>query len=76
MAVKIQLFGQLKQIAGTAELTTDAADTDELVKEMIIRFPKLENLPYLIAVNRNIVQGNTPITEGEELALLPPYSGG
>jgi sulfur-carrier protein len=76
MAVKILLFGQLKQIAGAAELTIDAADTDALVREMAIRFPKLENLPYLIAVNRNIVQGNIPIKAGEEVALLPPYSGG
>lgn len=76
MEVKIQLFGQIKQIAGAAELTTDAADTDELIKEMNTRYPSLENLPYLIAVNRNIIQANTPITAGEELALLPPYSGG
>ena len=76
MAVKIQLFGQLKQIAGAAELTTDAADTDELAREMIIRFPVLENLPYLIAVDRNVIQGNTSIKAGQELALLPPYSGG
>jgi sulfur-carrier protein len=76
MAVKIQIFGQLKQITGGAELTTDAEDTDELAREMIMRFPVLENLPYLIAVDRNIIQGNTPIRAGLELALLPPYSGG
>ncbi len=76
MAVKIQLFGQLKQITGAAELTTAAADTDGLVREMAIRFPELENLNYLIAVDRNIVQGNTIIKAGQELALLPPYSGG
>ena len=76
MAVKIQLFGQLKQITGASELTTDAADTDGLIREMAIRFPQLENLNYLIAVDRNIVQGNTIIKAGQELALLPPYSGG
>ena len=76
MAVKIQLFGQLKQIAGSPELTTEAADTDGLVKEMAARFPVLENLSYLIAVDRNIVQTNTAIKAGQELALLPPYSGG
>jgi molybdopterin converting factor small subunit len=76
MAVKIQLFGQLKQIAGAAELTIDATDTDELARKMTIRFPVLKNLPYLIAVDRNVIQGNTPITGSEELALLPPYSGG
>jgi molybdopterin converting factor small subunit len=76
MAVKIQLFGQIKQITGASELTTDAADTDGLMKEIAARFPLLENLTYLIAVDRNIVQANTAIKAGQELALLPPYSGG
>ena len=76
MAVKIQLFGQLKQITGESELFTNAADTEELTREMAIRYPGLENLTYLIAVDRNVVQVNTPIKTGQELALLPPYSGG
>jgi len=76
MAVKIQLYGQLKQITGASEIITDAADTDGLMKEVAARFPLLENLTCLIAVDRNIVQSNTTIKAGQELALLPPYSGG
>jgi len=76
MAVKIQLFGQLKQIAGSPEIFTDATDTDGLMKEVAARFPILQNLTYLIAVDRTIVQANTSIRAGQELALLPPYSGG
>lgn len=76
MAVKIQLYGQLKQIAGTSELLLDASDTDELMKLMIARYPSLEKLNCLVAVDRNIIQGNTAITDAQELALLPPYSGG
>ena len=76
MAVKIQLYGQLKQITGASELSTEAADTDALMKEIAARFPMTEKLNYLIAVDRNIVQVNTAIGAGQELALLPPYSGG
>ncbi len=76
MAVKIQLYGQLKQITGKTEIITDAADTDALMKEVAARYPLLENLTCLIAVDRNIVQTNTAIKAGQELALLPPYSGG
>jgi molybdopterin converting factor small subunit len=76
MAVKIQLFGQLKQITGAAEIITDATDTDALMREVAARFPPLENLICMIAVDRNIVQTNTAIKAGQELALLPPYSGG
>ena len=76
MAVKIQLYGQLKQMTGASELFTDATDTDELAREMGVRYPGIKNLNYLVAVDRNIVQTNTPIRAGQELALLPPYSGG
>jgi molybdopterin converting factor small subunit len=76
MAVKIQLYGQLKEITRESELFTEAKDTEGLIREMATRYPVLENLTYLIAVDRNIVQANTPIKAGQELALLPPYSGG
>ena len=76
MAVKIQLFGQLKQMAGVPELSLDVKDTDGLVKEMAARYPQMQDLTYLIAVDRAIVQTNTSIKAGQELALLPPYSGG
>jgi molybdopterin converting factor small subunit len=76
MAVNIQLFGQLKQITGESEIIADVTDTDGLIKEMASRFPMIKNLKYLIAVDRNIVQINTPVKAGQELALLPPYSGG
>ena len=76
MAVKIQLYGQLKQITGSSELTMEAVDTDGLIKEITSRFPLLETLTYLIAVDRNIVLSNTAIKTDQELALLPPYSGG
>ncbi len=76
MAIKIQLFGQLKQITGASELVADAIDTDGLTKEIAARFPSIEKLKYLIAIDRTIVQTNTPIKAEQELALLPPYSGG
>lgn len=76
MAVKIKLYGQVKQITGATELITEATDTDSMMKEIIARFPLLKNLNLLIAVDRDIVQTNTIIRAGQELALLPPYSGG
>ena len=76
MAVKIKLFGQLRQIMGSHELNTDVSDTDALVREINRRFPELEKLNYRIAVDKNIIETNTPIQAGQELALLPPYSGG
>ena len=66
----------LKQMAGAPAIMADVTDTDGLIKEMAVRFPKLENLTCLVAVDRLVVRSNTPIGEGQEIALLPPYSGG
>lgn len=77
MAVKLLLFGQMKELTGNAELIFgQVPDTDQLKKELISSFPQLEKLPFLIAVDKELIQTNTPITDGQELALLPPYSGG
>jgi molybdopterin converting factor small subunit len=76
MAIKIHLYGMLKQMAGAPAIMADATDTDGLIKEMAVRFPALENLTCLVAVDRLVIGSNTPIREGQEIALLPPYSGG
>jgi len=36
----------------------------------------LERLPVRMAVNRELVGEDTPLHAGDELALLPPVSGG
>jgi molybdopterin converting factor small subunit len=39
-------------------------------------YPQLENTECMIAVDRNIIQSNTPLQENTEVAVLPPFSGG
>jgi molybdopterin converting factor small subunit len=43
---------------------------------MNIRFPRLKEMPCLLAVDKHIIHSNTVLKEDQELALLPPYSGG
>jgi molybdopterin converting factor small subunit len=77
MAMKVHLFGQLKQITGSSTLELDEiSDTDQLIERMKLKYPLLENLTYLIAVDKTIVHSKTLLKQGQELALLPPYSGG
>ncbi len=77
MAVKVYLFGQLKELTGLSELMVDGiSDTDGLMKKMAGKFPKMKDIPCLIAVDREIIHSNVLLREGQELALLPPYSGG
>lgn len=77
MKVKVLIFGPLKDITQTATCeVTDVKDTNEMVERMNTTYPGLKKMKYLIAVEKEIVQGNTPLSDNFTIALLPPYSGG
>ena len=54
----------------------DVNDTNEMITKMNKLYPGLEKMKYLVAVEKEIVQGNTPLQDNFTVALLPPYSGG
>jgi molybdopterin synthase catalytic subunit len=81
MIVRIRLFAQLRERAGDAidaELDDGATVADalaELARDPLIA-DLLARLPVRMAVNRELVGEDTPLRSGDELALLPPVSGG
>lgn len=76
MSVEVLFFGKLVEIAGTSLIIEDAQTTDELLKHLQQVYPQLVNEKYIIALNKNMISGNTLLTTGCTVALLPPYSGG
>lgn len=77
MAVEVIVFGQLTDILGKNPITIeDVADTTELVAQLNQRYPALANAPYIIAVDKQIVKGNTVLEGNNTVALLPPFAGG
>ena len=77
MKVNVLIFGPLKDITGTHVCqVTDALNTDEMIIKLNTIYPDLVNKKYLIAVEKEIVQGNTALSDNFTVALLPPYSGG
>lgn len=73
----IKIFGQLVDIMGSNSFeVADINNTDELINDLQSKYPALKNSKYNIAVNRNIIQANTILKPGAEVALLPPFSGG
>jgi len=77
MPVQVIVFGQLQDIMGHHPVTIDeVADTSALVQQLNKRYPALVNAPYIIAVDKQIVNGNTPLTGNNTVALLPPFAGG
>jgi len=82
MKVQVRLFAMLREGAGreTVELrlppgATTADALDELAHRPVLG-ELLERMPARLAVNREIVATATPLEESDELALIPPVSGG
>lgn len=81
MLVTIRLFARLREIAGAAELQRELPDGataraawDALVQE----FPRLADYEATVscAVNEDYARMTTPLAAGDEVAFLPPVSGG
>ena len=81
MRVRVLFFGMLKDIVGK---TADAIDLPEgasvrdVLKKYESQIPRLkESLPSLaLAVNQQYAGPDTILKSDDEVALLPPVSGG
>ena len=76
MSQRIILFGKLADIAGSSVAVNDMTDTDSLVKALHKNYPALAQSKYIIAVDKQVIKGNTILKNDSVVALLPPFSGG
>ena len=76
MDVKVIMFGRLADIAGNPVSVSGVSDTDGLIKSLHKTYPSLANTKYVIAVDRQVVNENTILSNDSTVALLPPFSGG
>ena len=80
MQLKILAFGIAKDILGTQEykLETDQEATVKDLKQLLReRFPEFSRLASLaIAVNAEYAQEDRVLSDQDEIALIPPVSGG
>jgi len=70
-------FGKLSHLAlDGVDIPADVADSDALRRFLGKRWPELNAPGVLLAVNQTLVRGSVPISPGDEIAFLPPMSGG
>ena len=77
--LRILLFAGVAQRAGAREWCVDVAagtTVATLREDHARRHPWLRELPVALAVNRALAPPTTVLAAGDELALLPPVSGG
>lgn len=80
MKIEILAFGIAREICGGRLIEMDVRegiDTDELRLLLTESFPALSGLAQLsIAVNGEYVIGAVVLNPGDEIAIIPPVSGG
>ncbi len=81
MHVKVLFFGLLKDICGSAEARLElpaGATAGTVFEHYAEAFPKLRQMASSIVLARNheFATAAEPLSEGDEVALLPPVSGG
>jgi molybdopterin converting factor small subunit len=79
MKLEIKYYGVVAEITGkSSECYENKASiaTDRLEQYLFKKYPKLENVNFNLALNQQIVNEKTPLKEGDEIALLPPFAGG
>ena len=81
MRVTIRLFARLRDLAGSAELVRDVPDpaTVQTVWTTLVgEMPTLREYERTmsVAVNADYSKMSASVREGDEVAFLPPVSGG
>lgn len=80
MNLKIALFGIAREIVGqpTLEVSAPAGQSAQgLLQDLHARYPGLARLSSLaVAVNNEYAADDTLLQERDEIALIPPVSGG
>lgn len=81
MTVRILLFAGLRQLAGKSviELELPGAVTVETVRDALFHsYPELRTLVMSSrwAIHDEFISLQTAVTDGDELTIIPPVSGG
>jgi molybdopterin converting factor subunit 1 len=81
MDVKINYFAAIRDIIGTDETTLEipaGTTVESLVRILSDRYAGVRPwVPYIrVAINRTYADLDTEIRPGDEVAVIPPVSGG
>ena len=78
--VRVRLFAALRDAAGTSEVQLPAGPLDELLESLRNRFGRrfTDVLGYasVLVDGERPTDPSSPVRDGAEVALLPPFSGG
>ena len=79
--IKVKLFAILRERVGESEITITVPigiTVNHLNSEILKKYPQLKSFSnkFVTSINCKVTTGDTVITSKDEVALLPPVSGG
>jgi molybdopterin converting factor subunit 1 len=79
-SIKVKLFASSRELLGKDEIRVSFANqttVGDLKKRILEMHPSLSKKPtFVVAVNHKVVDDSTIISYNDEVAILPPVSGG
>ena len=79
--IKVKLFAILRERVGESAITITVSGgitVNQLNSEILKKYPQLKSFrnKFVTSVNWKVTTGDTIICSKDEIALLPPVSGG
>jgi len=77
MILNIKYFGLLAEVTACNDENIDFSNSSvsDLLKVLFEKYPRLKEMDFQIAQNNEIISKES-LVSGNEIALLPPFSGG
>ena len=81
MRVTVRLFARLRDLAGSGEIVREVeapATAGSVWSSLVSEYPALQEYERTmsVAVNADYARMHAEVREGDEVAFLPPVSGG
>ena len=76
MKVRVRLFAQLRERAGAGQRALDLPEGARVADAIAALDEVAGGLPVVMAVNREYAEDDVALAAGDEVALIPPVSGG
>jgi molybdopterin converting factor subunit 1 len=81
MRVTVRLFARLRDLASTGELVREVPDgalARDVWNDLVLEWPGLREYEKTmsVAVNTEYARMSTEVHDGDEIAFMPPVSGG
>jgi molybdopterin synthase sulfur carrier subunit len=79
MKIMVLFFAKSREVVGKDQLELEIPEGEgasSLVDKLQSQYPELEGMGFRIAVNSDYVEKDFKLHEGDQVAVIPPISGG